>query len=174
MKCPKCPEIIYKKELDEHIEEEHSHSKCLYCQIELKNELLEDHVIICGSRTETCCYCQRNITRWDLADHVEICAQVFNKPANGNITLQNHSSEQVSTRANLTKNKKPLKKPEKPVKRLRSGFKDEEEMLPEDGRRAKVECGGLISENPQWEVVSGKKGSGKVSQIKDIRENQWQ
>ena len=95
MKCPDCPEIIYKNELEEHQEEEHSHSKCLFCQIELKNELLENHVMICGSRTDQCVYCQRNIKRMDYQDHIEICAQVFEEPKKG-ITVRNHESQMVS------------------------------------------------------------------------------
>ena len=91
MKCPQCPEIIYKNELEEHIEEEHSHSNCLYCNIELKNEFLNDHVILCGSRTDTCPYCMRNITRLEMQDHVEFCEQVFIKTANKAISIQKPS-----------------------------------------------------------------------------------
>ena len=106
MKCPQCPEIIYKNELDEHIEEEHSTSKCLFCQIELKNEFLESHVISCGSRTETCGYCSRTVTRLEFQDHIEICVQVFNAQSNSGIQVQNHSSEMVSSpRSNHSKNK---------------------------------------------------------------------
>ena len=166
MKCPQCPEIIYKKELEEHIEEEHSTSKCLYCQIELKNELLENHVIICGSRTEKCGYCLRNITRLEFADHIEICAQVFNKPTNGAITVQNHSSEKVRIVSNLTQNKKHAKKP---AKRLQSGFKDEEETMPEDERRAKVARSSLIPENKSRRVISEEQWRKKKRQIKEIR-----
>lgn len=117
-KCPQCPEIVYKSELSEHIEEEHSFSKCLFCDIELRNELLESHVIVCGSRTDQCPYCDRNIKRMDFKEHTELCAMVFEQP---NIKVRNHGSETVTRFCgNLTQNKVEPKK-EKVFKAVKRG-----------------------------------------------------
>jgi hypothetical protein len=147
MKCPQCPEIIYKNELEEHIEEDHSHSKCLYCDIELKIELLHDHVIACGSRTDTCAYCQRNITRLEFQDHIEICAQVFQATADTGISMQNPSELVRQYRISNKKNKKQssIKANKEPEKRLHSGFIEDEDMNLNKKRGRKVRK--LIEEN---------------------------
>ena len=69
--------MIEKEEMEEHIEDEHSTGKCMFCDMEMKLDYLQDHVIACGSRTENCVYCSRSIRRMDMFAHAELCQQVF-------------------------------------------------------------------------------------------------
>ena len=79
-KCPQCQEVIYKNEVEEHMEEEHSTGHCTFCNLEIRNEKLMEHVVICGSRTTECALCMTNVVIMDFKSHVEMCEKLFGAP----------------------------------------------------------------------------------------------
>lgn len=76
-KCQKCGEVIYKSEIEEHNEEEHSSDTCGFCGLEMKLDRLMQHVVTCGSRSSQCGFCGANVLVMDFQSHVEMCQKLF-------------------------------------------------------------------------------------------------
>ncbi|XP_034459899.1 XIAP-associated factor 1 [Hippoglossus hippoglossus] len=103
--CPDCDEAVPKEQLSQHREEEHTptrcskcHQKmercrlkdhesdecverlqaCQFCDLELPWKQLEEHCLVCGSRTELCRDCSRYVRLRDQPEHASTC------PAAGN------------------------------------------------------------------------------------------
>lgn len=62
------------------MEEEHSTGHCTFCSLEIRNEKLMEHVVICGSRTTECALCMTNVVIMDFKSHVEMCEKLFGAP----------------------------------------------------------------------------------------------
>lgn len=121
--CPDCDEAVPKDQLSQHREEQHTQVRCSkcnrkmercrladhqsdecverpqschFCELELPWKQLDEHQLVCGSRTELCRDCVRYVTLRDQAEHGLTCSDTVNgsgppqttskKPAN-NTTL---------------------------------------------------------------------------------------
>uniref|UniRef100_A0A671Y3Q5 XIAP associated factor 1 n=1 Tax=Sparus aurata TaxID=8175 RepID=A0A671Y3Q5_SPAAU len=121
--CPDCDEAVPKDQLSQHREEQHTQVRCSkcnrkmercrladhqsdecverpqschFCELELPWKQLDEHQLVCGSRTELCRDCGRYVTLRDQAEHGLTCSDTVNgagppqttskKPAN-NTTL---------------------------------------------------------------------------------------
>ncbi|KAK5868220.1 hypothetical protein PBY51_009254 [Eleginops maclovinus] len=103
--CPDCQEMVHKEHLDTHREEQHTlvkcskcHQKmercqlldhesdeceqrlqtCQFCDLELPVKDLQDHDVVCGSRTELCMECGRYVTLRLRPGHASTCPGVHN------------------------------------------------------------------------------------------------
>ncbi|XP_034404716.1 XIAP-associated factor 1 [Cyclopterus lumpus] len=99
--CPDCDEPVPKEQLDQHREEQHTEVRCSkchlkmerrhlvdhesdrceerlqschYCQLELPHRDLDQHHVVCGSRTELCRDCNRYVTLRDRPGHGDTCS----------------------------------------------------------------------------------------------------
>ncbi|KAM6932879.1 XIAP-associated factor 1 [Xenentodon cancila] len=99
--CPECDEAVPKDQLKEHREEQHSLVKCSkcnkkierrhlqdhesdeclerlqtcpFCELEVPWKNLDEHTVVCGSRTELCRDCGRYVKLTDWAEHSSVCS----------------------------------------------------------------------------------------------------
>ncbi|XP_054457860.1 XIAP-associated factor 1 [Anoplopoma fimbria] len=99
--CPDCNEPVPKEKLDQHREEQHTKVRCVkcyltmerchledheadeceerllicqFCELELPSKELDEHCLVCGSRTELCRDCGRYVTLRDKPDHDSTCS----------------------------------------------------------------------------------------------------
>ncbi|KAM3615447.1 uncharacterized protein V6R79_002488 [Siganus canaliculatus] len=99
--CPDCGETVPTEQLEQHREEEHTeircskcHKKmerchledheaeecverlqsCQFCELELPWKELDEHQLVCGSRTELCRECGRYVTLRDQPNHALTCS----------------------------------------------------------------------------------------------------
>ncbi|XP_072249154.1 XIAP-associated factor 1 [Leuresthes tenuis] len=99
--CPDCEEAVPIDQLNEHREEQHTQvrcskcnkkmerchlldhesddcverlQKCQFCELEVPWKELEDHLLVCGSRTELCRDCGCYVRLRDQQEHSSICS----------------------------------------------------------------------------------------------------
>ncbi|XP_043974696.1 XIAP-associated factor 1 isoform X3 [Gambusia affinis] len=99
--CPDCDETVPKDQLSQHREEQHTMvkcskcnkkterchlkdheadecperlQKCTFCELEVPWKQLEEHTVVCGSRTELCKDCSRYIKLSDQSEHSSTCS----------------------------------------------------------------------------------------------------
>nr|XP_046244399.1 XIAP-associated factor 1 [Scatophagus argus] len=99
--CADCEEAVPKEHLDQHREEQHTQVKCSkcnqkmerrylmdhesdecverlqscqFCELELPWKELDEHHLVCGSRTELCGDCGRYVTKRDQPEHSLTCS----------------------------------------------------------------------------------------------------
>ncbi|PWA20504.1 hypothetical protein CCH79_00003509, partial [Gambusia affinis] len=99
--CPDCDETVPKDQLSQHREEQHTMvkcskcnkkterchlkdheadecperlQKCMFCELEVPWKQLEEHTVVCGSRTELCKDCGRYIKLSDQSEHSSTCS----------------------------------------------------------------------------------------------------
>ncbi|KAK9520454.1 hypothetical protein VZT92_020339 [Zoarces viviparus] len=99
--CPDCDEPVPREQLDQHREEQHTEVRCSkcylkmerrhlldhesdeceerlqscpFCELELPSKDLDEHRLVCGSRTELCRDCGRYVTLKDLPGHGAACS----------------------------------------------------------------------------------------------------
>uniref|UniRef100_A0A3Q1EZ73 XIAP associated factor 1 n=1 Tax=Acanthochromis polyacanthus TaxID=80966 RepID=A0A3Q1EZ73_9TELE len=80
--CPECDEAVPRDQLAEHKEEQHTLAdeceerlqSCVFCDLELPWKELDQHCLVCGSRTELCRDCGRYVKLRDQPEHQMTCS----------------------------------------------------------------------------------------------------
>ncbi|RDD47464.1 TRAF-type zinc finger domain-containing protein 1 [Trichoplax sp. H2] len=77
VKCSKCDQIMEKYEMEDHQKQlcPERLRICDYCEIEVKANQFDNHVIFCGARTDKCPYCEKLIMLKDTASHRMTCGK---------------------------------------------------------------------------------------------------
>ncbi|XP_054884233.1 XIAP-associated factor 1 isoform X2 [Poeciliopsis prolifica] len=76
VKCSKCNKKIERCHLEDHEAEEclERLQKCMFCELEVPWKQLEEHTVMCGSRTELCQDCGRYVKLSDQSEHSSTCS----------------------------------------------------------------------------------------------------
>lgn len=93
--CEKCGVQVEKSVLEKHEEDECSKRsmKCLYCELEMPKNELDNHLDYCGTRTEECVKCGQFIMKKDDLKHEESnCTYPIPKPSTDNTSSRNHAN----------------------------------------------------------------------------------
>lgn len=78
-RCPKCEKPFNIDDLNDHVEYEHSLSKCDLCGKEYIRKELDNHKINCEYRLIPCKYCQLNVIFIELEEHENMCGSITKK-----------------------------------------------------------------------------------------------
>ncbi|XP_068441529.1 XIAP-associated factor 1 [Clinocottus analis] len=72
--CPDCDEPVPREQLDQHREEQHTEVRCSKCHLKMERRHLVDHESDqCEERLQSCCYCELELPRKDLDEHQLVC-----------------------------------------------------------------------------------------------------
>ncbi|KAI3354494.1 hypothetical protein L3Q82_019005, partial [Scortum barcoo] len=103
--CPDCGEAVHRELLDQHKEEQHTQVRCSkcnqkmerrdlldhesndcverlqscqFCELEMPWKELDEHCLVCGSRTELCGDCRHYVKLRDRPEHAVTCSAADN------------------------------------------------------------------------------------------------
>ncbi|KAM4741989.1 XIAP-associated factor 1 isoform 2-T2 [Anableps anableps] len=96
VKCTKCNKKMERCHLEDHEAEECPErlQKCQFCELEVAWKQLQEHSVVCGSRTELCRDCGRYVKLSDQPEHSSTCS-----------AADDEDSTQTASRAPDTKNR---------------------------------------------------------------------
>ncbi|KAF8668973.1 hypothetical protein HU200_052185 [Digitaria exilis] len=73
-KCEHCGDMVPRKLMDEHYEENHAPMNCSLCKCTVERELWDIHTgIQCPQRMLACQYCEFELPAADLLEHQDVC-----------------------------------------------------------------------------------------------------
>ncbi|CAD6222775.1 unnamed protein product [Miscanthus lutarioriparius] len=73
-KCEHCGDMVPRKLMDEHYDENHAPMNCSLCKHKVERELWDLHTgIQCPQRMLACQYCQFELPAVDLYEHQDVC-----------------------------------------------------------------------------------------------------
>ncbi|XP_056139934.1 XIAP-associated factor 1 [Lampris incognitus] len=119
--CPDCNEPVNKEHLDQHRLDEHTQVRCSkcsqkvdrchltdhesskceerlqgcdFCQLEVPWKTLQEHTMVCGSRTEMCLECRQYVTLKDQVKHTQTCPATETASAAPDTPIQKSAARQ--------------------------------------------------------------------------------